>query len=202
MSVTRRHRQALGCPRPGAVREVRAAPAGVERCGGDNEQLQRFAAHGAAAAARRRARRELPSAGRNSSRTASRCMLGLRLLRGDGGVPTWWLPKGQAAPRDRAQQHELWRGCLWHARRVSAQPGRAHAGADGEAELGARYMAGRPCKPPPVPGRAFRAEDDAGQDPRSPGRRDYTYLMQVKSVVSAPVERQCGDSGAGCGAWR
>ena len=48
---------------------------------------------------------------------------------------------------------------------------------------------------------AFRAEDDAGPDSDSPGRRDFTFLMAIKSVVSAPVERQCGDSGAGFGAW-
>ena len=48
---------------------------------------------------------------------------------------------------------------------------------------------------------AFRAEDDAGPDSDAPGRRDFTFLMAIKSVVSAPVERQCGDSGAGFGAW-
>ena len=66
----------------------------------------------------------------------------------------------------------------------------------------ASYM-GRHTSVQAAPGAwvAFRAEADAGPDASAPGRRDYTYLMRIKSLESAPVERQCGNNASGYGAW-
>jgi hypothetical protein len=66
----------------------------------------------------------------------------------------------------------------------------------------ANYM-GRHTSVQAAPGAwvAFRAEADAGPDAFAPGRRDYTFLMRIKSLESVPVERQCGNNASGYGAW-